>query len=219
MAIYTTNLDERLRVEGKDATNRFQAQRLKFIEDTCTEISSSQDYHWLEETTNLTVPATITDWINLPDNFQKVLSVYYSGQPLEYVSERDYAADRYKVTTYAVFGYYRIRFNNVTAKFQIALVNGPAAASSVQLLYKKWLDKPEKFPDFMEEVILRGALSRFLAFQEGDDLEVAIDSRNEYIRLAQQQDKLGNNSLVDKPRRTKTNRELMQAEMMNRYGR
>jgi hypothetical protein len=219
MPINTKSLDNRIKVEGKDATNRFPDERRNFIRDICVEISASQRYEWLKETFDLTVPATKTDWINLPQSFHQDGAVFYNGKNITYLSETDYAMDNYRFTTAEPYGFYRLRYNQTAGLFQISLVNGPEAGQTVKVLVKKYLTQPEDFPDFMEEVLKMGALARFLAMQEGDDLELAIDSRNEYIRLALQHDKVGNNNLVQEPRRTKTINELYERETYNRYGR
>lgn len=219
MPIPTQSIDNRIKVEGKDATNRFSDERKNFIRDACVEISTSQRYEWLKETIDVVIPATITDWIDLPEYFHQEAAVFYNGKNIVYLSETDYAMDTYRYTTYVPYGYFRLRYNESLGVFQISFVNGPTAGATVKILIKKYLSQPEDFPDFMEEIIKTAALSRFLAFQEGDDLELAVDQRSEYIRLAQQQDKIGNNNLVQEPRRTKTNAELMDRETLNRYGR
>ncbi len=220
MPIQTKTLDNRVKVEGKDATNRFPDERRNFIRDICIEISSSQKYFWLKETVDLTIPATKTDWIDLPESFHREVSVFLNGRFFEFLSEDDYAMDNYSYTTNNPAGFYRIRWNETTGFFQICFINGPDAGTVVKALIKKYLKQPEDFPDFMEEVLVKGALARFLAMQEGDDLELAIDTRSEYLRLAiQQEDKTGNNAVVTQPRRVKTNSELYDREMNNRYGR
>lgn len=214
----------RIRVEGKDSNDQFAEEIDNFIRDACVEISTSQNYYWLNETISVTVPSTITDWIDLDDDFHKVEVVAYndpnSGNDVKYFSyvhERDVVNQYNQLYVANTCGYYRLRWNADTNTFQICLINGPSAGSSIQILIKKWLKAPEQFPDFMEETLVKGGVGRMCTFLEGDDLEYGKNQLEEYRQLAKQQDKLGNNQLSRTPRRTKTNAELNQGRMLNEY--
>lgn len=212
------DIDLRVKVGGKDALNRFAKEREDFIRDVCIEISTNQEFEWLLETIDITVPATATDWINLPLTYRSTVEVFdTTGAKMTYVSETDYACDRYKYNTEFSHGLYRIRWDKDGGRFQIAFVNGPVTGTTMKVLCRKYLDSPEDFPDFMEEVIVRGALYRFLAFQEGDDLETAMLHQTEYTRLTKQTQMLMDNQVVEKARRVKTNRELYNSNVNNRY--
>lgn len=220
--LYTSNIDLRLKVEGKDAIDRFAEERANFIKDTCTEISTDQDYEWLMETITYTVPATKTDWIDLEKDYYGVQAIGHlkvggtQTRYFDYVDENDYFYQSQKIQTDGL-GRYRLRWNETKNLFQFALINGPDAGETVSVLVKKFYQRPEDFPDFMEEIIVKGALMRFLEFLEGDDLAVAQMIMNRYNLMAKQKKKLGDEKIATRqPRRTKTHKELTQSKY-NQY--
>lgn len=231
MATLTTaNIDTRIQTEGKDAVDRFGTQRSDFLRDTCIEISTTQEFEWLYEAFDLTVPATKTDWINLDTSFHTVETVVYtnsSGEKKEFkpLSEHDYVFNQYDVIN-SLEGYFRVRYlpdshaDNGSGDnlFQIAIINGPDTGATIQVLIKKYLTAPEDMPNFLEEAIVKGAVARFLEFQEGDDFQVALHYYNRYQTLLKQEFLQGNNKLRNAtPRRAKTVKEIQNQVLRNRY--
>lgn len=216
MPLTLGDIDARVRVEGKDSNNQFPVQRADFIRDTCIEISTTQQYYWLKEVKTLTVPTPNTDWFNLPNDFHMAEQIAYLNQNFTYLSEDDFFRN-YSAVSNDTAGYFRVRYNATSGVFQLALINPPPAGSSLTVLEKKYYESPEFFPPYMEECIVQGAVSRFLTFLEGDDLELAGVKRKGFEMLAAQQDKMGNNKLAGTPRRTKTPKELIQEQQNNQY--
>lgn len=224
MALTTVAIDARVKVEGKDSNDQFGTERANFLRDTCIEITTSQDYYWLWETITLTVPAIVTDWFNIASNFHKVETVCYANtaqqsnkQFFTFVRETDVIDQYYQIYSGSADGRYRLRWNESTKAFQMALINGPAAGSSILVLVKKFYNTPESFPDFMEETLKQGTLARFLTMLEGDDLEYGKQIMDEYRTLGKEQEKLGNNEISHKTRRAKTNKELDENTRLNQY--
>lgn len=220
MALVLADIKERVRVEGKDAIDRFADLHEDFIKETCLEISKSKDFHHFEETVTKTVPSPKTDWFDLDTNFYNTIQVGFLNSDgnmkfLEYVSESDYFFKNYQLSS-DVLGFYRLRYTS--NKWQMCLINGPDAGSTLYILQKTITDDVTKFPDNMKEAIIKGATSRFLKFQEGDDLEMAMTLQEDYFRLLNQDDHFGDKRVSRQPRRTKTLNELYSGATANRYG-
>ena len=216
-----SSIDRRVKIEAKDPIDQFPVQRRDYIRDTCIEITTTQDYEWLYESKTFTVPTPNDDWFNIQTGGDyphqiTVVKTVTGNKTFKYIAERDFIEDYYQ-TVNGGQGRFRLRWNENTQMLQMALINPPEVGSSILVLFKKYLAGPEKFPPFMEEVLVRGAVSRFQAFLEGDDLEVARENRAKFLELAQQQYWYGNSHLNDQPHVAKTNKEIYDAESYNSY--
>jgi len=202
-----SDIDLRVKSEGKDYLNQYAAERAIFIQDTCFHISTSLDYYWQKETLTPTVPSVKTDWFELHRNFHAAKLVQFGNRTFTFISEEDYGYEYYQVTSSSE-GRYRIRYNNTKNVWEMALVNGPPAGSQLVVIIKKLFKDPEDFPQEFEEAIVCGAVARFAEFLEGDDLEFSQQKFNRYSDLTNTQHKNGSNKVAGTPRRTKTYKEL-----------
>lgn len=216
MALTFSSIDARVKIEGKDPNNQFATQRANMIKDTCIELSTNLRYDWLLDQRTFTVPATSSDFVALATDSTLLKRVWYGNQRFTYISETAYVDDYYSVSSSGK-GYYRLKWDVAAGTYKIALVNGPPAGSVVNFLTAKMLTSPESFPDFMEEVIVKGAVGRFCTFLEGDDLPYGQEQMAEYRNLAKQQQSLNDNVHTGGVKTSKSQWELMSEGNENAY--
>jgi len=218
-----TQIDYRVKVEGKDLVDRFSTERENFIRDTCIELSTAFEFSWLEETKTLTYS---TDWIDLWTDMHHVEAVSLvpdgvdKAHFFERIKERDVTYKAAQIASGQLVGY-RLRWNEDTRVWQLKIVNGPTSSTNtINVLILKYLESPEKFPNQAEEAIVRGAVARFSAFLEGDDLPYAEQQYARFIGLGKQLYSMGDlvkSSGPGSQRRVKTQAEIDDERSRNKY--
>lgn len=224
MALSDAAILERVRVEGKDAINRFNTERVNMLRDTCREICTTQNYSWLKEIVNHTLPATPGDWVNIDEPHHQVAAIAYTGtvggetrkRYFEFVDEDNYFTENLQLTDHNRIGYYRLRWDEDNVRWQFALIGGPASGT-VEVLQKKIFTASPSFPEFMEEALVQGTLWRFLKFLEGDDLDSALIAKEQYEMLVKQHKAFGDDYISQQPQRVRTIKELYDAQNVNVY--
>lgn len=213
MALVLATLLERVRVLGKDTNTQYTTERTNFIKDIVREITTTFDWHWLYKINDITTTST---WQNLPTDFHKSKGIKdAAGKRVRFLSEEEYFIKAEEITNNKL-GYYRLKWDDTNARWQIKFEN-VAASVALNQLYKWWTSDVTKMPDFLEEAIVVGATAKFMAMLEGDDAEQAQRYRNDFVFLIQQHKFLGDNDAGDGPKRMKTNFEIETDDSIQRY--